>query len=122
MTANNQVSGMMMRLLRQLFAVVIATALIGAPVQAAIVMPCDAIVTSAPDHALFSDQAPPSTPCGGMMLVCPDMVGCGVTAGLPAHVTGVAHELVWTAAAYWAGAELPHGLSVQPAIDPPITI
>jgi hypothetical protein len=53
---------MMMRLLRRLFAVLIATALIGAPVQAAIVMPCDAFVASAPDHPLFSDQAPASTP------------------------------------------------------------
>ena len=50
------------------------------------------------------------------------MVGCGVTAGLPAHVTGVAHKLVWTPAAYWATADLPQGLSVEPDIDPPITI
>jgi hypothetical protein len=113
---------MMMRLLRRLFAVLIATALIGAPVQAAIVMPCDAVVASAPDHPLFSEQAPASTPCGGMMLVCPDMVGCGVAAGLTAHVTGVAHKLVWTATAYWAAAESRKGLSVEPSIDPPITI
>jgi hypothetical protein len=113
---------MMMRLLRRLFAVLIATALIGAPVQAAIVMPCDAVVASAPDHPLFSDQAPASTPCDGMMLICPDMIGCGVTAGLPAHVTGVAHKLIWAPATYWATADLPQGLSVEPDIDPPITI
>jgi hypothetical protein len=113
---------MMMRLLRRLFAVLIATALIGAPAQAAIVMPCDAVVASAPDHPLFSDQAPASTPCDGMMLICPDMIGCGVTAGLPAHVTGVAHKLIWATATYWATADLPQGLSVEPDIDPPITI
>jgi hypothetical protein len=114
---------MMMRLLRRLFAILIATTLIGAPVaQAAIVMPCDAVVTSTTDHALISNQTPASTPCGGMMLVCPDMVGCGVAAGLPAHVTGVAQKLVWTAAAYWAATDLPQGLSVEPATDPPITI
>ena len=111
-----------MRLLRRLFAVLIATALIGAPVQAAVVMPCDAVVASAPDHPLFSDQAPASTPCGGMMLNCPDMVGCGVVAGLPAPAIGVMHKLVWSPAAYWASADLPQGLSVEPDIDPPITI
>ena len=60
-----------MRLLRRLLEVLIAAALIGAPVQAAIVMPCDAFVTSATDHPLISDQVPASTPCGGMMLNCP---------------------------------------------------
>jgi hypothetical protein len=113
---------MILRLLRRLFAVLIATALIGAPVQAAIVMPCDAVVTSAPDHPMFSEQAPASTPCGGMMLVCADMVGCGVAAGLPAPAIGVVHKLVWNAAAYWVAADLPQGLSVEPSIDPPITI
>jgi hypothetical protein len=113
---------MMMRLLRRLFALLIATALIGAPVQAAIVMPCDAVVTSAPDHPLFSDQAPTSTPCDGMMLICSDMVGCGVAASLPAHVAGVVHKLIWNAAAYWAAVDLHQGLSVEPDIGPPITI
>jgi hypothetical protein len=113
---------MMMSLLRRLFAVLIATALIGAPVQAAIVMPCDAFVASAPGHPLFSDQAPASTPCDGMMLLCPNMIGCGVTAGLPAHVTGVARKLIWIMTAYWATADLPQGLSVEPDIDPLFTI
>jgi hypothetical protein len=113
---------MMMRLLRQLFAVMIAAALIGGPAQAALAMPCDAVVTSAPDHPLVSEQAPAPVPCGGMMLVCSDMAGCGVTAGLPARVTGVTHKLVWTTAAYWAAVDFPQGLSVPPSIDPPITI
>ena len=91
-----------MRLLRRLFAVLIAAALIGAPVQAAIVMPCDAFVTSATDHPLISDQdqVPASTPCGEIMLNCHDMVGCGVVAGLPAPAVGVMHKLVWNPAAY----------------------
>jgi hypothetical protein len=114
---------MMMRLLRRLFAILIAAALIGAPsVQAALVMPCDAVVTGATDHPLISDQAPAPTPCGGMMLNCPDMVGCGVIAGLPAPAIGVVHKLVWNAAAYWVAADLPQGLSVEPSIGPPITI
>jgi hypothetical protein len=113
---------MMMRLLRQLFAVLIAAALIGAPMQAALALPCNTLVTSATNHPLISDQAPASTPCGGMMLNCPDMVGCGVIAGLPAPAIGMMHKLVWNPAAYWAAADLPQGLSVQPSIDPPITI
>ena len=57
-----------------------------------------------------------------MMLICPDMIGCGITAGLPAHVSGVAQKLTWTAASYWAAVDLPLGLSVEPDIDPPIMI
>jgi hypothetical protein len=113
---------MTMTLLRRLFAVLIAAALVGAPVQAAIVMPCDTVIASAPDHPLFSDQAPAATPCDGMRLICPDMIGCGVIFDLPAQVPGVVQRLIWAAADYWATVDLPPGLSVEPDIDPPIMI
>lgn len=111
-----------MRLIRRLFAIVIAAALIGAPVEASAVMPCDTIVATALDHQLSSGQAPAPTPCKKMMPGCPDMFGCGIAVGLPDHLTGVALKLIWTSSVYWAAADAHEGLSVEPDLGPPITI
>jgi hypothetical protein len=116
---------MMGRVIRQLFAIVIATMLIGVPtVQATITMPCDAVVTIASDYHLSAGSAPTQTPvpCKGMMPGCTDMFGCAVTAGLPAHVTGTAHKLIWTSVAYRAAIGWHEGLSIKPYLGPPITI
>jgi hypothetical protein len=113
------------RLIRQLLAIVIAILLVGAPtVQATITMPYDTVVTSAPDHQLSSGSVPIQTPvpCKGMMPGCSDMLGCAVTAGLPAHVTGAAHMLIWTLVAYRAVVGWHEGLSIKPYLGPPITI
>jgi hypothetical protein len=112
------------RLIRLLFALVIGTALIGAPaVQAAIVIPCDVVVTNAPDHLLSSEQAPVSipTPCKAMP-GCADMLGCAPTLGLPARITATAHKLIGTSVAYQAVADWHEGLSIKPYLGPPITI
>jgi hypothetical protein len=117
--------GMTGRLIRLLFAIVIGTALIGAPaVQAMIATPCDTVVTATPDHMLSSGQAPASVPvpCKGTMPGCADMVGCGVSTGLPARVTVLSHKLTWTPAIYRAIADAHEGLTVKPDLGPPITI
>jgi hypothetical protein len=115
--------GMTGRLFRLLFAILISTSLTGAPVvQAAIAMTCDTVVTSVPDHLLSSGQASASAPCKGTMPGCADMLGCGITAGLPARVTAKAHKLTWTSAVYRAIADAREGLSVKPDLGPPITI
>ena len=116
---------MLGRVARQLLAIVIAILLVGAPtVQATITMPCDTVVTSAPDHQLSSGSVPIQTPvpCKGMMPGCADMLGCAVTAGLPAHVTATAHQLIWTSVAYRTVADRHEGVSIKPYLDPPITI
>jgi hypothetical protein len=116
---------MLGRLIRQLFAIVIATMLVGAPtVQATITMPCDAVVAGAPDHQLSTGSAPTQipVPCKGMMPGCADMLACALTAGLPAHVTATAHKLIWTSVAYRAVADRHEGVSIKPYLDPPITI
>ena len=113
------------RVIRQLFAIVIATMLVGVPaVQATVTVPCDAVVTSASDHHLSSGSAPTQTsvPCKGMMPGCTDMCGCAVTAGLPAHVTGTAHKLIWTSVAYRTVFGWHEGLSLKPYLGPPVTI
>jgi hypothetical protein len=110
-------------LIRRLFAIVIATMLVGAPtVQATITMPCDTVVTSAPDHQLSSGSVPVQTPvpCKGMMPGCADMLSCAVTAGLPAHVSGAAHMLIWTSVAYRAVVSWHEGLSIKTYVGPPL--
>ena len=49
-------------------------------------------------------------------------VSCSLTAGLPAHVTGAAHMLIWTSVAYRAVVSWHEGLSIKPYLGPPITI
>jgi hypothetical protein len=113
------------RVIRQLLAIAIAILLVGAPtVQATITMPCDTVVTGAPDHQLSTGSTPTQipVPCKGMMPGCADMLGCAVTAGLPAHVTGAAHMLIWSSVAYQAVVSWHEGLSIKPYLGPPITI
>jgi len=117
--------GMTGRLIRLLFAVLVGTALIGAPaVQAAIAMPCETVVTSAPNHPLSSGQtpAPAPAPCKGVMPGCADMLGCAITAGLPPRITATAHKIFWTSITYKAVADWLEGLSIKPYLGPPITI
>jgi hypothetical protein len=115
---------MMSRLINLLFAIVIGTALIGAPaVQAATAMPCATIVTTAPDHALSAGKAPTlaPAPCKAMR-GCADMLGCGLSAGLPTHSTALSQERTWISTAYRAIADAHEGLSVKPDLGPPIAI
>ncbi len=115
---------MMSRLINLLFAIVIGTALVGAPaVQAAAVMPCATAVTTNPDHTLSAGKAPTSapTPCK-VMPGCVDMLGCGLSAGLPAHIAALSQERAWTSTAYRAIADAHEGLSVKPDLGPPIAI
>lgn len=112
------------KLIRQMFAILIAMVLIGAPaVQATMAMPCDTGVTSNPGRQLSTGQAPApaTTPCKGMVVGCDGMLGCGFSAGLLDHGTAVAHRLTWTSAAYRAVSDVHEGLSIVPDLGPPIT-
>jgi hypothetical protein len=113
------------RLIRLLFAILIGTALMGPPaVQAAIARPCETVVTSASGHLLSSGQAPASAPapCKGTMPACIDMLGCGLSAGLPAKAPTLSHKLTWTSAIFPVLADAREGRSVKPDLGPPITI
>jgi hypothetical protein len=56
------------------------------------------------------------------MAGCADMLGRGLSTGLPAHATAAAHKLTWISAVYRAIADARVGLSVKPDLGPPITI
>jgi hypothetical protein len=116
---------MMVRLIRSLLAILIATVLIGAPaVQATTDMPCHMVVASATGDQLSSTQAPDPVPAPfkGTMPGCTDVLVCGLSAALPAHVTTTSREPIWTSASYGAVVDSREGLSVQPDLVPPITI
>ena len=111
---------MVVRLLRPLLAILVAAALIGAPaVQAASAMPCDAMHMAAADHQASSGNAPTPAPCKATP-TCVDALGCVSVASLPAPAISTARLLTWTPVAYWAGADAREGLSVEPALLPPI--
>jgi hypothetical protein len=113
----------MLRLIRSLLAILIATVLIGAPgVPAAIAMPCDTIVASAADHQQLSGHLPNSIPCKEKMSGCTDMLGCGLTASLHARVTVVSNQPIWAPAVYWPVADSLEGLVLKPHLGPPNSI
>lgn len=111
---------MVVRLLRQLLAILVAVALVGAPtVQAASAVPCDAMHMAAADHQASSGKARAPAPCKTTP-ACVDALGCVSIASLPAPAISAPGPLTWTPVAYWVGADAREGLSVKPALDPPI--
>ena len=113
----------MVRLIRSLLAMLVAVSLAGAPaIQAAIAMPCDAMIMSAADHQLSDGNTPASMPCKEKMPGCANMVGCGVSASSSVRTSMVINQPFWTAATYWPVADLLEGLSIQPDLGPPIAI
>jgi hypothetical protein len=113
---------MMGKLIRVFFAILIATALVGAPaVQAAAAMSCDTTVASMAGHPPSGHFRTPA-PCKEKMPGCTDMLGCGVSASLDARVAVATNEQVWTPATYWPIAGSLDGLVVTPDLGPPITI
>jgi hypothetical protein len=115
-------TGVMGRLIRLMFAMLIATVLIGAPVvQAAVTMSCDTTVASMADHRPSGHSQAP-TPCKEKMPGCADVLSCGFSASLNARITIATNEQVWASAVYWPIADLLEGLVVKPDLGPPITI
>ena len=112
----------MLRLIRSVLAILIATVLIAAPAVQAAAMPCDTDVTSAPDLQHPSDHDQKSKSCNDKMSSCVDILGCGLNAGLPGRIAMTTSQAVWTSAAYWPVADLLAGLSVEPNLGPPISI
>jgi hypothetical protein len=98
----------------------IATVLIGAPaVQATIDMPCHMVVATGDRLSSAQVPDPMPAPCKGTMPGCADVLVCGLSAALPAHLTATSRKLIWTSAAYEAVADSREGLSVQPDLVPP---
>lgn len=111
------------KLLRVLFAVLIAAALVGAPaVQAAVAAPCGTTTVTGMTDQRPAGHSQAPTPCKEKMPGCAGMLGCGVNASLGVRVALATNDQVWTAAAYWPIAGSLDGLVVKPDLGPPITI
>ena len=110
---------MVVRLLRPLLAILVAVALAGTlAAQAASTVSCDSMQMIATVHEAPSGQA--RVPCKGMTLGCVDALGCVSTSSLPAPAISASGPLIWTHVVYWAATDVREGLSVKPALDPPI--
>jgi hypothetical protein len=114
---------MVVRLPRLLLAVIVALAFAGMPaIEAAAVVPCDATHASTIDDQAPSRHAPTSAPCKAMMATCASTVSCVSSAVLQVHAVSAAAPSVGKRVARWARADVRAGLSVKPALKPPITI
>ncbi len=119
---------MVFRLFRPLLAILVAIALIGAPfaVQAAATLPCrGACLTSMADHADPGHLAAPCklpASCNSMMPACMGVLSCLSVATLSGPQTVTAQGPSWLPVAYWGDDHKIDGLSVDPALGPPIAI
>ena len=118
----------MLRLFRPLLAILVAIAFIGAPfvVQAAAPMPCHgACLTSMADHADPGHLAAPCklpAPCKSMMPACMGALSCFSTVSISGPQTIMAPGPSWLPVPYWGDNHKIDGLSVDPALGPPIAI
>lgn len=113
--------GMVVRLLRPLLAILVAVALVGAPaIQAATAVPCDAMPATAAHHQASPGSAEAPAPCKGIMPACIDVLGCVSIPTLPGPEASHGRPVAWTRVAYWDASGVREGLSLEPALHPPI--
>ena len=75
------------------------------------------------DKASVSSPTPCNgMPCKGMTPGCLDMLDCGLNAGLPVQAVGVSQEFIWTSAVYRISIDTHEGLTIKPALNPPIML
>jgi hypothetical protein len=108
----------MRRLIRPFLAVLVAIILVAAPIAAQAVMPChgqcDASLATQPDQG----HAP--APCTSMA-PCMNVLTCAPGIALPALQRAAAPPLPLLLITYWPLAHAPHGVIVEPGLDPPVT-
>lgn len=111
------------KLIRLLFAIVVAAGLVGGPAvqAAAVTMPCHTGISVTHSHAVSAPHAPTPAPSKAMMPGCAEMLGCGVSANLRTRVA-TATQVAWTSVAYWSVPGSLEGLFVEPNLFPPITV
>lgn len=118
----------MLRLFRPLLAILIAIGLVGAPLagQAAVPLPCHgACITSMADHADPGHLAAPCklpAPCKNMAPACMGALSCFAIVSLSGPQNAAAQGLSWLPVAYWGDEHEIDGLSIDPALGPPIAI
>ncbi|WP_140882870.1 hypothetical protein [Muricoccus nepalensis] len=109
---------MLLRLLRPLLAILIAFSMIAAPTVQAAAIPCDTMQMVS-DRQVSNVGAQHSVPCE-VTPACLDALGCVAIASLPVPAISAARPLAFAPVAYWTGTDTREGLSVEPALNPPI--
>jgi hypothetical protein len=109
---------MLHRLFRPLLAVLVAIALIGAPIAAQAAMPCHGLCDEPAAGHTGSGHLP--APCKSMAPACMSALSCLSVMALNGPQNSAAPQLSELSVAYWAPDNTDHGLSVAPALDPPI--
>ena len=108
------------RLIKRLFIVLSLLAFVGTGFAQATML--DTAQSSGKAMAM-SDMSDSAMPC------CPEKapscntdVGCVFMVGIPLPAPGIASTLAWSAVAYRMSHDAGEGLSIQPAIGPPILL
>lgn len=114
---------MMVRLARLLLAVIFTLALAGMPaVDAAVAVSCDTTHAATVDNQPSSGHAPASAPCKTMMPGCVSASSCVPSALLHVHADRQAAPALGQRIALWACHDARAGVSIEPALNPPITL
>jgi hypothetical protein len=114
---------MPVRLLRQIFSVLLVAAYVSATVLTA-VPSASAAPHGMPDGMMMPDLAGDAMPmpCSkGMKSSCVTDFGCIFMVSLPATHFGVAARIAWSAITYTISDDFLRGHSIKPALGPPIS-
>jgi hypothetical protein len=117
---------MPVKLLRQILALLIVTAYLGATVlQVAPVYAANAAMSSSSMNGMMHEQAGQGDkmPCKGMLPNCVTDLGCIFLLSLPAAPElNVFTRTVWSSVIYPGSSQLLHGRTIKPALGPPIPV
>jgi hypothetical protein len=105
-------------LLRPLLAVLVAVALIGAPVASQAAMPCHGMCDAPAAQHDGASTLP--APCKGLAPACISAPSCLSTVALPTLPSPDSPQLTAFPVAYWTAAFPVHGHIIEFGLDPPI--
>ena len=117
---------MPVKLLRQILALLIVTAYLGATgFQVAPVYAANADISSSSMNGMMHEQADQSDkmPCKGMLPNCVTDLGCIFLLSLPAAPElNVFTRTAWLSVVYPGSSQLLHGRTIKPAFGPPLPV
>ena len=114
-----------MKLLRQILALVIVTAYVGATVfQVAPVFAAGTDMSRSSMNGMMHEQDSPGDkmPCKGMLPGCVTDLGCIFLVSLPTPNVALFTVTAWSSVIYTGSSELLRGRSIKPALGPPISL
>jgi hypothetical protein len=117
---------MPVKLLRQILALLIVTAYLGATVlQVAPVYAANTDISSSSMNGMMHEQAGQGDkmPCKGMLPNCVTDLGCIFLLSLPAAPElNVFTRTAWLSVVYHGSSQFLHGRTIEPALGPPIPL